>query len=229
MKKLILVCQLVSIAFYGIAQNKTLTMQDAMSNARTTLAPENLSQIQFIYGTEDYVYAKRLANGPVWMTGNFKSKEEQPFLSLTQLNQKLKAVQKDTLKAMPFIQFNQGADWILFLNGAKVAFNPAKNTYKTLVSADLAEKQMQKKVKPVMWLTWTISTCLYPMGTAAKQVTTDGTKDIVYASSVHRDEFGISKGIFWSNNGNSWPSTEWISRWFPTIRSSTGPHVLQRM
>ena len=35
----------------------------------------------------------------------------------------------------------------------------------------------------------------------ANQVTADGTKDIVYASSVHRDEFGISKGTFWSNNG----------------------------
>ena len=33
------------------------------------------------------------------------------------------------------------------------------------------------------------------------KVTTDGSKDIVYASSVHRDEFGISKGTFWSNSG----------------------------
>jgi dipeptidyl-peptidase-4 len=225
MKKLILVCQLVSIAFYGIAQNKTLTMQDAMSNARTTLAPENLSQIQFIYGTEDYVYAKRLANGPVWMTGNFKSKEEQPFLSLTQLNQKLKAVQKDTLKAMPFIQFNQGADWILFLNGAKVAFNPAKNTYKTLVSADLAEKTNAEESEAGYVAYLDNFNLFVSDGTAAKQVTTDGTKDIVYASSVHRDEFGISKGIFWSNNGkqlafyrmdqqmvSDYPIIDWTSR-----------------
>jgi dipeptidyl-peptidase-4 len=225
MKKLILVCQLVSIAFYGIAQNKTLTMQDAMSNARTTLAPENLSQIQFIYGTEDYVYAKRLANGPVWMTGNFKSKEEQPFLSLTQLNQKLKAVQKDTLKAMPFIQFNQGADWILFLNGAKIAFNPAKNTYKTVVGADLTEKTNAEE-SAAGYVAYLDNFNLFVSdGTAAKQVTTDGTKDIVYASSVHRDEFGISKGIFWSNNGkqlafyrmdqqmvSDYPIIDWTSR-----------------
>ena len=38
-------------------------------------------------------------------------------------------------------------------------------------------------------------------GKNAKQVTTDGSKDIVYASSVHRDEFGITKGTFWSNSG----------------------------
>ena len=225
MKKLILVCQLVSIAFYGIAQNKTLTMQDAMSNARTTLAPENLSQIQFIYGTEDYVYAKRLANGPVWMTGNFKSKEEQPFLSLSQLNQKLKAVQKDTLKAMPFIQFNQGADWILFLNGAKVAFNPAKNTYKTVLSADIAAKTNVEESE-AGYVAYLDNFNLFVSDEKeAKQVTTDGTKDIVYASSVHRDEFGISKGTFWSNNGkqlafyrmdqqmvSDYPIIDWTSR-----------------
>ncbi|RQO70636.1 S9 family peptidase [Pedobacter sp. KBW06] len=225
MKKLILVCQLVSIAFYGIAQNKTLTMQDAMSNARTTLAPENLSQVQFIYGTEDYVYAKRLANGPVWMTGNFKSKEEQTFLTLSQLNQKLKAVQKDTLKAMPFIQFNQGADWILFLNGAKVAFNPAKNTYKTVVSADLAGKTNAEESEAGYVAYLDNFNLFVSDGKEAKQVTTDGTKDIVYASSVHRDEFGISKGTFWSNNGkqlafyrmdqqmvSDYPIIDWTSR-----------------
>ncbi len=34
-----------------------------------------------------------------------------------------------------------------------------------------------------------------------KQLTTDGNRDIVYAQSVHRDEFGIYKGIFWSPDG----------------------------
>lgn len=34
------------------------------------------------------------------------------------------------------------------------------------------------------------------------QLTTDGSNDIVYAQSVHRDEFGIHKGMFWAPNGN---------------------------
>ena len=34
-----------------------------------------------------------------------------------------------------------------------------------------------------------------------KQLTKDGSRDIVYGQSVHRDEFGIYKGTFWSNNG----------------------------
>ncbi len=34
------------------------------------------------------------------------------------------------------------------------------------------------------------------------QLTDDGSRDIVYGQSVHRDEFGITKGTFWSPQGN---------------------------
>ena len=34
-----------------------------------------------------------------------------------------------------------------------------------------------------------------------KQLTTDGSREIVYGQSVHRDEFGIEKGLFWSPDG----------------------------
>jgi dipeptidyl-peptidase 4 len=35
----------------------------------------------------------------------------------------------------------------------------------------------------------------------SKQLTTDGNRNIVYGQSVHRDEFGITGGLFWSNQG----------------------------
>ena len=35
-----------------------------------------------------------------------------------------------------------------------------------------------------------------------RQLTTDGCRNIVYGQSVHRDEFGINGGLFWSNKGN---------------------------
>ena len=34
-----------------------------------------------------------------------------------------------------------------------------------------------------------------------KNITTDGSRDIVYGQSVHRDEFGITEGLFWSPDG----------------------------
>ncbi len=33
------------------------------------------------------------------------------------------------------------------------------------------------------------------------QISSDGSREIVYGQSVHRNEFGITKGIFWSPNG----------------------------
>ena len=33
------------------------------------------------------------------------------------------------------------------------------------------------------------------------QLTTDGSREIVYGQSVHRNEFGIEKGTFWSPDG----------------------------
>jgi dipeptidyl-peptidase-4 len=33
------------------------------------------------------------------------------------------------------------------------------------------------------------------------QLSTDGSREIVYGQSVHRDEFGIEKGLFWSPDG----------------------------
>lgn len=46
---------------------------------------------------------------------------------------------------------------------------------------------------------------LYVVGKDGKaaQLTTDGSRDIVYGQSVHRNEFGINKGLFWSNDGQS--------------------------
>ncbi len=33
------------------------------------------------------------------------------------------------------------------------------------------------------------------------KLTTDGSREIVYGESVHRNEFGITEGLFWSNDG----------------------------
>jgi dipeptidyl-peptidase-4 len=225
MKKLILLSYLVAIAFCGYTQNKQLTMQDAMSNARTTLAPENLSQIQFIYGTEDYIYAKRVGNSPVWFSGNSKSAADKPFLTLTQLNQKLTAAQKDTLKMMPMIQFNRGPEWIVYAGGSKLALDPVKNTAIVLVDKSLMGKSVVEESKAGYVAYLDNFNLFVGKGGDQKQVTTDGSADIVYASTVHREEFGITKGTFWSNNGKilafyrmdqsmvtDYPIIDWTSR-----------------
>lgn len=225
MKKLILCIALSAFVVIGRAQQKQLSMQDAMSNARTSLVPENLSQLQFIYGTENYVYAKRVGNVPVWFSGNLKSKEESSFLSLEQLNEKLKAAGLDAAKMMPMVQFNQGKDWIIYLNGSKYALDPVKNTSQLLMDQQLAAKENVESGNAGFTAYLENFNLFVAKGADVTQVTSDGSKDIVYASSVHRDEFGISKGTFWSNSGTQlafyrmdqsmvtdYPIIDWTSR-----------------
>ena len=200
MKKIIFFFLFV-ISCSAIAQNKVLTMEDAMVKNRTTLAPENLKQLQFIYGTGDYVYLKKVDGLEVWTKGNFKDKEETAFLTLSQLNDKLKASGFGELKAMPAIQFNTGIEWVMKINGSKIALNPTTNAVKEIISKPLAAKENVEESSAGFIAYLDNYNLFIANGTENKQVTTDGSKDIVYASSVHRDEFGITKGTFWSNDG----------------------------
>lgn len=201
MKKLLLFTLLLSSAFIASSQQKNLSMLDAMSNVRTSLAPQNLQRLQFVYGTEDYVYVQRQGADLVWFSGNAGSKEDKPFLTLGQLNQKLHTAGLDTLSQMPFIQFNQGKEWIMYIKGAEVAFDPVKHTFSTLLDASLAAKDKAERSSAGYTAYLENFNLSVTDGKAVKQVTIDGSKDIVYASSVHREEFGITKGTFWSNNG----------------------------
>jgi dipeptidyl-peptidase-4 len=67
MKKLVIFFLLSTTSFLSIAQNKLLTLEDALVNNKTTLAPENLRQLQFVYGTDDYVYLKKINDKDVWV------------------------------------------------------------------------------------------------------------------------------------------------------------------
>ncbi|MEP7165522.1 MAG: DPP IV N-terminal domain-containing protein [Ferruginibacter sp.] len=200
MKKYIAVIIVLLVSSNSFAQQKMLTMEDAMVNAKITLAPGSLKQLQFIKGTNDYVYLKKANGNDTWVKGNYKSGEESTFLTLAQLNRRLRAAGIDTVTALPSIQFNSDK-WVLTLKGQKFAFNTSDSLYKVMVPKNIAEKENVEESSDG-YIAYLDNFNLYvTKNSETKQVTTDGSKDIIYASSVHRDEFGISKGTFWSNDG----------------------------
>jgi dipeptidyl-peptidase 4 len=184
-----------------LAQNKLLTMEDAMVRNRTTLAPQNLRQLQFVYGTEDYVYLKKIDDKDVWMRGNMKSSSEQSFLTLDDLSQKMKLSGYDALTDMPPINFSKSTEWIFTVNGTEYALDPKTGQVRVVIDKTIAARQNVEE-SSAGYVAYVDNYNLFVSdGKNTTQVTNDGSKDIVYASSVHRDEFGISKGTFWSNNG----------------------------
>ena len=144
MKKPLLLLVFGTISFLGIAQNKMLTLEDALVNNRTSLAPENLQQLQFIYGTDDYVYLKRTNNKPVWVRGSFRN-NDSPFLTLDQLNKKLKVAGMDTVAEMPAITFNQSAEWIMTVHNNKIAFDPVTGKMRVIINRFAAGECVRKQ------------------------------------------------------------------------------------
>src|SRR6266516_4370280 len=130
MRKIIFSLQLLVFIVPGIAQNKMLSLEDAMVNNRTTLAP----------------------------------------------------------------------DWNMTINSSKIGMNPVTGKIRTIIDKSIAEKQNVEAGSG--YVAYLDSFNLFVTdGKKTKQVTSDGSRDIVYASSVHREEFGIFKGTFWSNSG----------------------------
>jgi dipeptidyl-peptidase 4 len=191
----------VILSLSVFAQNKLLTIEDAMVRNRSTLAPQNLRQLQFVYGTEDYVYLKKVDDKDVWMRGNLKSSSEQSFLSLDDLSQKMKLSGYDALTAMPPINFYKAPEWIFTVNGTEYSLDPKSGRVRVVIDKTINAKQNVEE-SSAGYVAYVDNYNLFVTdGKNTTQVTSDGSKDIVYASSVHRDEFGISKGTFWSNSG----------------------------
>ena len=183
------------------AQQKQLTIEDAMVNARTTLAPENLKQLQFIKGTNDYVYLKKINGVDVWMKGNFKSKEESDYLTLSAFNQHLRKASMDTVKSMPAIQFAAN-EFTTIIKGQKMSFAMDMSS-KILISKEIAAKENVEQSSDGYIAYVDHHNLFVTKNGDTKKITEDGSEDIVYASTVHQSEFGITKGTFWSNNGKS--------------------------
>lgn len=201
MKKTLFNFWLLLLVLPASGQEKLLTIRDAMLNYRTSLAPENLRGLQFIYGSPNYVYLKRIGKTDIWLKGDLSSGKETEYLSLVQLNQKLKLNSLDTLRSMPSIQFSISKDWIFSANGNKLKLNPITNKASIIIPKEIAYKQNVEESAAGNIAYLDDNNLFISTATGTIQVTTDGSKDIVYASSVHREEFGITKGTFWSNDG----------------------------
>ena len=198
MNKRFFLAAFILIAQVSFAQLKQLSMTDAMVNAKTTLAPENLKQLQFIRETNDYIYLKKNGDQEIWMTGNYNNSEKE-YLSRIQLNESLRKAGMDTVMAMPPIQFSKNS-FTTTIKSQKLLFKE-KVLDKILISKEIAAKENVEE-SSAGYIAYLDEHNLYVSGNnKIVKVTEDGSNDIVYASTVHQSEFGITKGTFWSNNG----------------------------
>lgn len=160
--------------------------------------PARVQQLQWIGKSNWYAYAKENAIFRV----SAKKGTEELFFNLDQLNAGMQANGLDSLKKLPALNFAQEGR-ILFTLGNKYFRYDLKTSLLIKINEvpDTAENIDYKSETGN--IAFTIANNLYLASNGeTKQVTSDADRGIVNGQTVHRNEFGIKKGIFWSPDGN---------------------------
>ncbi len=187
------------LSFTAFSQTKLLTIEDA-SYMNPKLTAATLSQLQWLPGTDKFVYIakNRLVQGFAEKAGR------DTLVRLSDMNEILKYNRQDTLKRFPAITFLT-ADAFYYTNGNKLFLcDIMKNSITVENSWD--EKAENTDIdQSGKLVSYTRANNLY-ISRNGKEIAVSDEKNpgIVYGSSrVHRNEFGIEKGTFWSPDGQN--------------------------
>ncbi|MCX6268763.1 MAG: DPP IV N-terminal domain-containing protein [Bacteroidetes bacterium] len=187
----------ILLPFTTFAQSRLLTVEDA-SYMNPKLNAATLSQLRWRTGTNQFVYVAKNC----LIIGSNANTSRDTLLRLTEINLHLKKDKQDTLKRFPAITFLSPVQYY-FTNGNKLfSGDLTKNTVTEENSWN--EKGENTDIeKAGKLVAFTVSNNLYISKNGKETaITNDSNRGIVYGSArVHRNEFGIEKGTFWSPDG----------------------------
>ncbi|MDV7188185.1 DPP IV N-terminal domain-containing protein [Lutibacter sp. TH_r2] len=193
MKKLIALA-LFCTFFISFSQEKTLTIDDAVLGYYKGLYPMGLQNLKWVKDSDTYVYQKN--NDLVF----FAAETNEEYKKLT-----LETLQKTypDLKRFPRLASISLADITFNTRNGIEVFNTVQNQKSFTINWD-SEAQNQEFSKKAKAVAYTINNNLFIATTNNSKiaVTTIEDKNIVSGQTIHRSEFGIYKGIFWSPEGN---------------------------
>ncbi len=196
-KQIVLLLLLPSIFLFS--QNKMLTIKDAVLKGRTSLAPKRLLNIGFTNNSESYFC---FDNNEIKLVDCKSNKLIKTITTLT-INDILKKNNIDTLLNVTPFKFEDNNQLTIFRTDSKITINlSTKTAAKEVLNTALANESADEAPN-TKYVAYVKENNLFINTTKNNiQISNDGGYTIVYGKSVHRDEFGISKGTFWSTNGN---------------------------
>lgn len=180
--------------FIGFSQQKELSIEDAVLGYYKGLYPASLSNLNWVNNSSLYVYEKD--NSLIFTDAkNNKIASSLPLKTLQ--------TTFSTLKAFPEIM-DIAEEELVFKDGNQIEIYNYKTHQKAgLVSFDENAKNTEYNVKAKA-MAYTLDHNLY-IGTSTNPriaITNNTDKNIVSGQAIHRSEFGIVKGTFWSPEGN---------------------------
>lgn len=197
-QKLILFILFISSTLF--AQQKNFTMQEAVLGLGSTLAVKNVKQLKWMGSSEKYAQAISTDNFKGFVATNPANGAVDTVITLERINE----ISNLKLKSLPAVEWvNNQAFYFMNENSLYQISNKRYEPLRKLSYDKEAENLFFEPTKTQ--LAYTVNNNIYIQNVAGieKQITTDGTKNIVYGTTVHQSEFGIDHGLFWSPKGNA--------------------------
>ena len=196
MKQLLILLVLFLIVS-GVNAQKTLSLTDATLGASSYLKPEMPEQIKW-RDALNFVMVK----DSVLFQYDIQKKNQIKILSLLELNTALKASGMKAVKSFPRFSFITPTQIWFRTASQLVILNPdTKQVIKNIEYPENAENL--DFCTTTSTLAYTVKNNLFIAGNfGIQQITDDRTEHIINGAAVHRNEFGIDRGTFWSAAGN---------------------------
>ncbi|MFA6949306.1 MAG: S9 family peptidase [Lentimicrobiaceae bacterium] len=193
MRKLVLTLFITLQIAFVFAQGKMLVPEDIMSSRK--LYPTGLINIQWQGNSGYYTWQE----ATLIMQGNVTDETKDTLFTLNTFNELLQSAGKEAVKRVPSINWKDNQSFTFSIDND---YFTCKNG-KLLQDHSLPQEAENAEAAPVTnYMAYTLNNNLY-ISTGSKQltITNDKDKGIVNGQTVHRNEFGISKGTFWSPEG----------------------------
>lgn len=197
MKKISLLLLVLFIGFQSFAQKTTLTVEDA-NFMNSDLYPVRVSQLSWMQNGDFYTYENE---NSIFMV-SAKGGTEKILLDLDMMNGDLQKNNLDSVKRIPRLKFVDKQNATFKIKNKYYKYNLSSSDIQEVNSiVDGAENLDKCNLNNNIAYTMK-NNLFFAKDGEQHQITNDENGEIVNGQTVHRVEFGISTGTYWSPDGN---------------------------
>jgi len=194
MKKIFFLAFTLTLSVSVFSQDKMLSSKQLMSYNLYPQSP--MRALQFVGKGNQIAYIQ----DTVLYTG--QPGKTKPCITLSQLNKVMLASGRESLRYIPNVKFISAKEIQFNAQGTVLRYSLSKKTL-TKVADYPTEEAENLDMEPTTFKSaYTANNNLYIYENGNVHAIESSDQDIVYGQSVHRNEFGINKGTFWSPEGS---------------------------
>ncbi|MGY8953535.1 MAG: DPP IV N-terminal domain-containing protein [Flavobacteriales bacterium] len=192
-KKIMIGLLILSCSSSVFSQLKELTLTDAIMGGYSKFRPSTLSQLSWMSTENSTSWVTKDSLNPRLVKRAIDSKA---FFSLVDLEGLKSFEELKDLKKFPRIKWSTATLFYFNYKGIRYSYDYQKKELNSILS--LNKKGQNTDYSPDNKnVAYTIENNLW---VGDNQITNDSLEGVINGQSVHRFEFGIYKGTFWSNN-----------------------------